>query len=206
MSYKESEPGSLTQTQRVQNNFDQHLKTVKLNIDLLSPMIAEGADRIIEALLSDHKILVCGNGGSAADSQHFSSELLNRFEQERPGLPAIALTADSSTLTSIANDYHYDDIFSKQVRALGQPGDVLLAISTSGNSNNIVRAIEAAKEREMVTIALNGRDGGAMSNVMSDNDVNICVNGPSTARIQEIHIIIIHCLCDLIDHQLLGQA
>ena len=191
---------------RVQSNIEQHLETVQANLETLSPVIAGGATCIIEALLSDRKILACGNGGSAADSQHFSSELLNRFEQERPGLPAIALTTDSSTLTSIANDYHYDDIFAKQVRALGQPGDVLLAISTSGNSRNVVRAIEAAKEREMVVVALNGRDGGDMANAMTENDVNICVNGPSTARIQEMHIIIIHCLCDLIDHQLLGQA
>lgn len=191
---------------RVRGNIEQHLDTVQTNLEALSPVITDGAARIIEALLSDRKILACGNGGSAADSQHFSSELLNRFEQERPGLPAMALTTDSSTLTSIANDYHYDDIFAKQVRALGQPGDVLLAISTSGNSKNVVRAIEAAKERQMVVVALNGRDGGAMANAMTENDVNICISGPSTARIQEMHIIVIHCLCDLIDHQLLGQA
>jgi len=193
-------------TSRVDDNIKQHLDTVQANIETLAPVITDGAMLIIEALLSDGKVLACGNGGSAADSQHFSSELLNRFEQERPGLPAVALTTDSSTLTSIANDYNYDDIFSKQVRALGQPCDVLLAISTSGNSKNVVRAIEAAKEREMAVVALNGRDGGAMANAMSENDVNICVNGPSTARIQEMHIIVIHCLCDLIDHQLLGQA
>ncbi len=191
---------------RVHDNIKQHLDTVQTSLEILAPVITDGAMRMIEALLSDRKVLACGNGGSAADSQHFSSELLNRFEQERPGLPAVALTADSSTLTSIANDYNYDDIFSKQVRALGQPGDVLLAISTSGNSKNMVRAIEAAREREMVVVALNGRDGGNMANAMAESDVNICVNGPSTARIQEMHIIIIHCLCDLIDHQLLGQA
>ena len=191
---------------RVQDNIKQHLDTVQTNLEILAPVITNGAMRMIEALLSDRKVLACGNGGSATDSQHFSSELLNRFEQERPGLPAVALTADSSTLTSIANDYNYDDIFSKQVRALGQPGDVLLAISTSGNSKNVVRAIEAAKEREMVVVALNGRDGGNMANALTEDDVNICVSGPSTARIQEMHIIIIHCLCDLIDHQLLGQA
>ena len=206
MNQKADKPDTSALIQRVQNNFKQHLDTVQSNLEALSPILAKGADLMIEALLFDRKVLVCGNGGSAADSQHFSSELLNRFEQERPGLPAIALTTDSSTLTSIANDYHYDDIFSKQVRALGQPGDVLLAISTSGNSRNVVRAIEAAKEREMVVVALNGRDGGAMANALTENDVNICVDGPSTARIQEIHIIIIHCLCDLIDHQLLGQA
>lgn len=206
MNQKATQTDTSPLIRRVQDNIEQHLDTVQANLETLSPVIAGGATRIIEALLSDRKILACGNGGSAADSQHFSSELLNRFEQERPGLPAIALTTDSSTLTSIANDYHYDDIFAKQVRALGQPGDVLLAISTSGNSRNVVRAIEAAKEREMVVVALNGRDGGAMANAMTENDVNICVDGPSTARIQEMHIIIIHCLCDLIDHQLLGQA
>lgn len=191
---------------RVHDNIKQHMDMVQANLEILAPVIADGATRIIEALLSDRKVLACGNGGSAANSQHFSSELLNRFEQERPGLPAVSLTTDSATLTSIANDYNYDDIFAKQVRALGQPGDVLLAISTSGNSKNVVRAIEAAREREMVVVALNGRDGGAMANTMTGNDVNICVNGPSTARIQEMHILVIHCLCNLIDHQLLGQA
>lgn len=191
---------------RVAGNFEQHLDTVQSHIDVLAPVIAEGANRMIQALLADRKILACGNGGSAADSQHFSSELLNRFEQERPGLPAVALTTDSSTLTSIANDYNYNDIFAKQVRALGKPGDVLLAISTSGNSRNVVRAVEAARERDMVVVALNGRDGGEIATALGENDVNICVHGPSTARIQELHIIAIHCLCDLIDHQLLGQA
>jgi D-sedoheptulose 7-phosphate isomerase len=191
---------------RVAGNFQQHLDTVQSHIEELAPVIAEGADRMIQALLADRKILACGNGGSAADSQHFSSELLNRFEQERPGLPAVALTTDSSTLTSIANDYNYNDIFAKQVRALGKPGDVLLAISTSGNSRNVVRAVEAARERDMVVVALNGRDGGEIATALGENDVNICVHGPSTARIQELHIIAIHCLCDLIDHQLLGQA
>lgn len=206
MNKKADQTDTSALVSRVRGNIEQHLDTVQTNFETLSPVITDGAALIIEALLSDRKILACGNGGSAADSQHFSSELLNRFEQERPGLPAMALTTDSSTLTSIANDYNYDDIFAKQVRALGQPGDVLLAISTSGNSKNVVRAIEAAKEREMVVVALNGRDGGAMANAMTENDVNICINGPSTARIQEMHIIVIHCLCDLIDHQLLGQA
>jgi D-sedoheptulose 7-phosphate isomerase len=191
---------------RVAGNFQQHLDTVQSHIDELAPVIAEGANRMIQALLADRKILACGNGGSAADSQHFSSELLNRFEQERPGLPAVALTTDSSTLTSIANDYNYNDIFARQVRALGKPGDVLLAISTSGNSRNVVRAVEAAHERDMIVVALNGRDGGEIATALDESDINICVHGPSTARIQELHIIAIHCLCDLIDHQLLGQA
>ncbi len=191
---------------RVTSNFSQHLDTVSLVAGDLAPLITQAANVFLTALLADKKILTCGNGGSAADAQHFSSELLNRFELERPGLPAIALTTDSSTITSIANDYHYEDIFSKQVRALGQPGDILLAISTSGNSANVIRAIEAAHEREMIVVALNGREGGEISQLLNDADVDLLVRGPSTARVQEIHIIIIHCLCDLIDHQLLGQV
>lgn len=191
---------------RVKANFEEHLRTVQGSIDILTPLITQAAAHMINALLTDKKILACGNGGSASDSQHFSSELLNRFESERPGLPAIALTTDSSTLTSIANDYHFDDIFAKQVRALGQPGDILLAITTSGNSANILRAVEACHERDMLCIALNGRDGGELSNLLQDNDINICVPPATTARTQETHIVIIHCLCDLIDHQLLGQA
>jgi D-sedoheptulose 7-phosphate isomerase len=198
------EPSALAA--RVVGNFQQHSQTIAELMDSLIPVIVDGADRMITALLADRKILACGNGGSAADAQHFSSELLNRFEKERPGLPAIALTTDSSTITSIANDYNYDDIFAKQVRALGQPGDVLLAISTSGNSANVIRAVAAAQERDMIVVALNGRDGGEITTLLTGNDVDICVGGPSTARIQEIHILTIHCLCDLIDHQLLGQA
>jgi D-sedoheptulose 7-phosphate isomerase len=202
----ESRPNASDLETRVSGNFRQHMDTVNIVSMELAPLIVEAANRMLTALLSDRKVLACGNGGSAADAQHFSSELLNRFELERPGLPAIALTTDSSTLTSIANDYHYEDIFSKQVRALGKPGDVLLAISTSGNSANVIRAIEAAHEREMVVVALNGRDGGEISRLLHAKDVDLLVRGPSTARVQEIHIIVIHCLCDLIDHQLLGQA
>ena len=191
---------------RVSDTFAQHLDTVQALSGELVPIITRAANICLAALLADKKILSCGNGGSAADAQHFSSELLNRFELERPGLPAVALTTDSSTLTSIANDYHYDEIFSKQVRALGQPGDILLAISTSGNSTNVIRAVEAAHERDMRVVALNGRDGGEITRILNDSDVDILVRGPSTARVQEMHIIVIHCLCDLIDHQLLGQA
>lgn len=201
-----SQPSASDLEARVSGNFRQHLDTVAAVSTELAPLIMEAANRMLTALLSDRKVLACGNGGSAADAQHFSSELLNRFELERPGLPAIALTTDSSTLTSIANDYHYEEIFSKQVRALGKPGDVLLAISTSGNSANVIRAINAAHERDMVVVALNGRDGGEISRLLNEKDVDLLVRGPSTARVQEIHIIIIHCLCDLIDHQLLGQA
>ena len=150
-------------------------------------------------------MLSCGNGGSAGDAQHFSSELLNRFERERPSLPAIALTTDSSTITSIANDYSYNEIFSKQIRALGQPGDVLLAISTSGNSANIIQAIQAAHDREMIVVALTGRDGGDMASLLLPEDVEIRVPAKVTARIQEVHLLAIHCLCDLIDSQLFGS-
>lgn len=191
---------------RITGNFEASIQTLRDVMGELAPLVASGAGHMIQALLTDRKILACGNGGSAADAQHFSAELLNRFERERPGLPAISLTTDTSTLTSIANDYHYDEVFSKQVRALGQPGDVLLAISTSGNSANVLRAVEAAHERGMTVVALNGRSGGELAGVLAGSDVNICVRANSTARIQEVHGLVIHCLCDLIDFQLLGQG
>jgi D-sedoheptulose 7-phosphate isomerase len=191
---------------RVRSNFEQSIQTTRSLMDELAPLVTKAAVVMANALLNERKVLVCGNGGSAADAQHFSAEMLNRFERERPGLPAIALTTDSSTLTSIGNDYRFEDIFAKQVRALGQPGDVLLAISTSGNSANINLAVEAAHERSMTCVALNGRNGGKLTAMLADGDVDICVAGPSTARIQEVHGIVIHCLCDLIDHQLLGEA
>ncbi len=170
---------------------------------IAEPVTAAGA-LLSKALLDEGKILSCGNGGSAADSQHFSSELLNRFEMERPGLPAMALTTDSSTLTSISNDYAYEDIFSKQVRALGKPEDVLLGISTSGNSENVCRAIQAAHERGMRVVALSGRDGGRMAGLLREGDVELRVPAERTARIQEVHLVVIHCLCDLIDAAIIG--
>jgi len=160
---------------------------------------------MVQSLLSGGKILSCGNGGSAGDSQHFSSELLNRFERERPSLPAIALTTDSSTVTSIANDYSYNEVFSKQIRALGNPGDVLLAISTSGNSANVIQAIQAAHEREMTVVALTGKNGGGMASLLTADDVEIRVPSDITARIQEVHLLVIHCLCDFIDCALFGE-
>lgn len=193
-------------TARVKNNFEESVKTTRGVMDELAPIISTAAAVMANALLNERKIFACGNGGSAADAQHFSAEMLNRFERERPGLPAIALTTDASTLTSIGNDYRFEDIFAKQVRALGQPGDVLLAISTSGNSANINLAVDAAHERGMRCVALNGRNGGKLTSLLTASDVDIRVSGTSTARIQEVHGIVIHCLCDLIDYQLLGEG
>jgi D-sedoheptulose 7-phosphate isomerase len=192
-------------TSRIKQNFHDSISTKELSADLLADPLATAAQMITQCLLGGGKILSCGNGGSAGDAQHFSSEMLNRFEMERPGLPAVALTTDSSTLTSIANDYSYDQVFSKQVSALGQQGDILLAISTSGNSTNVNRAIEAAHEREMQIIALSGKQGGNMASLLTADDVEIRVPSESTARIQEVHLLAIHCICDLVDHQLLGQ-
>ncbi len=202
MSEKETED---TLVSRVLHHFDEGIQTKQGCRDALAPLITRGAQVMIHALLNDRKILSCGNGGSAADAQHFSSELLNRFEAERPGLPAVALTTDASTVTSIANDHHFEEIFARQVRALGHAGDVLLAISTSGNSANVIRAVQAAHERNMVCVVLNGRDGGDLATILTEEDVNICVAARSTARIQEVHLMAIHCLCDLIDYQLLGH-
>ena len=163
---------------------------IKLKVkDGLAQPIANSAQIFFDCVTNDHKLLCCGNGGSAADAQHFAAELINRFEKERPGLACVALTTDSSVLTSIANDYDYNQIFSKQVRALGLPGDSLLAISTSGNSPNVVAAIHAAHERDMRVIALTGRDGGEMARSLRPDDVLICVDAQSTARIQEVHLL-----------------
>lgn len=179
---------------------------LKLRVkDTLAKPIADGAQVFFDCVVNDGKILCCGNGGSAADAQHFAAELLNRFEKERPGLAAVALTTDSSVITSIANDYDFKLIFSKQVRALGLPGDSLLAISTSGNSPNVVAAIHAAHERSMRVVALTGRDGGEIVAALKENDVSICVASKSTARIQEVHLLTLHCLCDIIDYLLLGE-
>lgn len=191
--------------QRIREHFHESIETKQRAVDVLAPVVVRAAELAGTALAGGGKILSCGNGGSAADAQHFSSELLNRFERERPALAAVALTTDSSTLTSIANDYDYKDIFAKQVRALGQAGDVLLAISTSGNSPNVVRAIEAAHERDMRVIAFTGRDGGEMAGCLGDADIELRVPAKRTARIQEVHLLLIHCLCDLIDARVLGE-
>jgi phosphoheptose isomerase len=183
-------------------HFQESIAVKQAALAQLVPSIAAAAAAMGQCLRDGGKILSCGNGGSAADAQHFSSELLNRFEMERPPLPAIALTTDSSTLTAIANDYSYNDVFAKQVSALGNSGDVLLAISTSGNSPNVVRAIDAAADRGMPVVALTGRNGGEIAAALSNADIEIRVPADRTARIQEVHLLVIHCLCDLIDRSL----
>lgn len=190
---------------RIINHFGASIETKTLSAEELPPFIEHAGKKMVECLVNGGKILSCGNGGSAGDAQHFSSELLNRFERERPALPAVALTTDSSTLTSIANDYSYNEVFSKQVSALGNAGDILLAISTSGNSANVIQAIQSAHAREMLVVALTGKDGGHMSSLLTGDDVEIRVPSNNTARIQEVHLLIIHCLCDLIDFSLFGD-
>ncbi len=189
---------------RVLEHFRESL-AVKEASAALAPAIAAAGSRMARSLSGGGKILSCGNGGSAADAQHFSSELLNRFERERPAMPAVALTTDSSTLTSIGNDYDYAEIFAKQIRALGRSGDVLLAISTSGNSENVRRAVGAARERDVAVVALTGRDGGTIAAELGDRDIELRVPADRTCRIQEVHLLIIHCLCDAIDEALWGQ-
>ncbi len=175
------------------------------SVTVLSEPIAEAAGKLVDCLRQGHKILSCGNGGSAADAQHFSSEMLNRFERDREGFAAIALTTDASTLTSIANDYDFSQVFSKQVKALGHAGDILLVFSTSGASPNVVKAIEAAHARLMHVILVTGRDGGHAARALRAGDVELRVPSNTTARIQEVHLTIIHCLCELIDDELIGD-
>jgi len=190
--------------ERINGHFTESARLKLEAMNQLAAPIARAAELMVQCLINDGKILSCGNGGSAADAQHFAAELLNRFEMERPGLAAFALTTDSSTLTAIANDYDFVQVFSKQVRALGHPGDVLLAISTSGNSRNVADAIAAARERQMRVVALTGRGGGQIGGMLAAEDVHVCVPHKNTARIQEVHILTLHCLCDAIDSLLLG--
>lgn len=190
---------------RISRQFEDSAQTKLAAMEALAAPIAQAVESMTASLLAGGKIMACGNGGSAADSQHFAAELLNRFEKERPPLAAVALTTDTSTLTSIANDYSYDLVFAKQVAALGQPSDVLLAISTSGNSPNVVEAIRAAHEREVRVVALTGKGGGAIGPLLAETDVHICVPSDRTSRIQEVHLLALHCLCDGIDCMLLGE-
>ena len=190
---------------RIKDLFTESIQTKIASAERLPEVIVKAGEVMVAALLDGHKILACGNGGSAADAQHFSSEMLNRFEPERPSLPAVALTTDPSTITSIANDYSFNEIFAKQIKGLGQKGDILLAYTTSGNSVNVLQAIEAAHDRGLTVIAVTGRDGGNVVPILGGNDVEIRVPAESTARVQETHLLITHCLCDFIDQQLFNQ-
>ena len=195
----------MNQEPRISDHFKDSIEAKRrAQNELIEPIVIAG-NLMVKTLLNGGKILTCGNGGSAADAQHFSAELLNRFEKERPGLPAIALTTDSSTLTAIANDYSYEEVFSKQIRAIGNSNDLLLAISTSGSSGNIVNAVRAAHERDMSVIGLTGRSGGKMAEIFNHTDIEIRAPSERTARIQEVHLLVIHCLCDFIDTQLFGE-
>ena len=191
--------------QRIEQHFIDSADLKYQAAQVLSKPIAQAIGAILASVTSGGKVLACGNGGSAADAQHFSAEFVGRFERERPELGAIALTTDTSIITAIANDYDFSSIFSRQVRALGQAGDVLLAISTSGNSANVLAAIEAAHQRDMVVVALTGRGGGKIGQVLRDTDVHICVPHERTARVQEVHILALHCICDGVDAQLMGD-
>jgi D-sedoheptulose 7-phosphate isomerase len=191
--------------QRIQQQFFDSADLKYQAAETLTRPIAAAVQAVMGCITAGGKVLACGNGGSASDAQHFAAEFIGRFERERPGLAAIALTTDSSILTAVGNDYDFSQVFAKQVQALGSPGDVLLAISTSGNSANVLAAVEAAHAKEMTVIALTGRGGGKMNALLTDTDVHICVPHERTARIQEVHILAIHCLCDAVDLQLLGE-
>jgi D-sedoheptulose 7-phosphate isomerase len=188
---------------RVVQHFSDSIATKEAS-RLLTPDVVRAGALLSDCLKNGGKILSCGNGGSAADAQHFSGELLGRFEAERPGLPAVALTTDSSTMTAVGNDYGFDHVFQRQVSALGRTGDALLAISTSGNSENVIQAILAAHDKDMAIVALTGRDGGRMAALLKPADIELRVPSDRTVRIQEVHLLLIHCLCDLIDQSAAG--
>ncbi|MBK9020614.1 MAG: phosphoheptose isomerase [Sulfuritalea sp.] len=190
---------------RIQRQFTDSADTKRTAMATMAAPIESATRRMTACLRAGGKVMACGNGGSAADSQHFAAELLNRFEKERPPLAAVALTTDTSTLTSIANDYRYEDVFAKQIQALGKPGDVLLAISTSGNSPNVIEAIHTAHAKGICVVALTGKQGGKIAALLSSDDIHLCVPADRTARIQEVHLLTIHCLCDGIDALILGE-
>jgi D-sedoheptulose 7-phosphate isomerase len=191
--------------QRIQQQFFDSADLKYAAAEVLAKPIADAVAAVVGCITAGGKVLACGNGGSASDAQHFAAEFVGRFERERPGLAAIALTTDTSILTAIGNDYSYEVVFAKQVQALGAPGDVLVAISTSGNSANVLAAAQAARKQEMTIVALTGRGGGRLAGVLTDTDVHICVPHDRTARIQEVHILALHCICDAVDLQLLGE-
>lgn len=192
--------------QRIQQHFFDSADVKYQAAEVLARPIADAANALLGCITAGGKVLACGNGGSAGDAQHFAAEFVGRFERERPGLAAIALTTDSSILTAVANDYDFDQVFSKQVQALGNPGDVLIAITTSGNSANVLAAVDAAHEKDMTVIALTGKGGGKLRERLTETDVHICVPADRTARIQEVHLLVVHCLCDAVDAQLLGET
>ena len=192
-------------TAHLKQHFDEGIELRRKMAETMPAAIARAGTALADALKGGRKALACGNGGSAADSQHFAAEIVGRFERERPGMPAIALTVDTSAITAIANDYDWNSVFAKQVHALGQPGDVLLGISTSGNSRNVIEAIKAAQEKNMVVIALTGRDGGEMARMLKPTDHHLNVAHPRTMRVQEIHLLVIHCLCEVVDNVIFGE-
>lgn len=196
---------SNTSQKRIAHQFDLHIRVVHNTLLEMRQSMETAAARFVECLAKGGKILCCGNGGSAAEAQHFSSELLNRYERDRHGLPAIALTTDTSAVTSIANDYQFSEVFAKQIYALGRPEDIVVMYTTSGRSANLVRAVQAAHDGKMSVLLLSGRDGGMIAPLLKENDIEIRVPSDSTARIQEVHLLITHCLCDLIDSTLFGE-
>jgi D-sedoheptulose 7-phosphate isomerase len=192
-------------TAHLKQHFEEGVELRRRMAETMPAQIARAGSALAAALKAGHKAMACGNGGSAADSQHFAAEIVGRFERERPGMPAIALTVDTSALTAIANDYDFDRVFSKQVEALGAAGDVLLGISTSGNSKNVIEAIKAAQARDMIVIALTGRDGGAMGRMLRPNDFHLNVSHQRTMRVQEVHLLVVHCLCEVVDNVIYGE-
>jgi D-sedoheptulose 7-phosphate isomerase len=192
-------------TAHIRDHFEEGIELRRRMAATMPALIAGAGQALARAFASGRKALACGNGGSAADSQHFAAEMVGRFERERPGMPAIALTVDTSALTALANDYDFDRVFSKQVEVLGAPGDVLLAISTSGNSRNVIEAIKAAQAKDMVVIALTGRDGGAMGRMLRPQDFHLNVAHPRTMRVQEIHLLVVHSLCEVVDNVIHGE-
>ena len=190
---------------RVRHTFEEGAQALAGAVEILAPAVVTAAGMTADALLRDNKVLGCGNGASAASAQHFSAIMLNRYQMDRPGLPAIALTADTTTLTSIADDYQFADVFSKQIRALGQAGDILMAISHSGSSHNVIHAVDAAHDRKMHIVALTGQDGGRITEMMLENDIEIRVPSWTIACIHQVHLTVIHAICDLVDRRLLGQ-
>lgn len=196
----------MTSQEKITGQFLQNKQANEDTLALLTESIVAASEILINCLLNGNKILCCGNGGSASASQHFSSELLNRYEMNRPALPAIALTTDTSTITSISNDDEFRNIFSRQIKAIGQPNDILVAFTTSGTSSNIVEAIKAAQSRNLIVIPLSGKDGGVLPDMMREEDIELRVPSMTTARIQEIHLLITHCLCELIDDHLFGES